>query len=71
MSPVLLFVRCAGCGERLSDVKLVASPARLEEQPVFVLCEPCYVHIRRGYQRDRDRRAAHQDLPPELSYHGE
>lgn len=60
---VLHFVRCAGCGEVQSDVKVHASPARLEETPIFVLCEPCYVAIRTGYQRDRDRR-----MSPARSY---
>lgn len=52
-----LAIKCAACRDTIPELRLLADPAHLEEHPAFVLCEPCYIHIRTGYQRDRDRRA--------------
>lgn len=66
-------VKCAGCGELQVGYQLEAERKTLEDRMIFVLCEPCYIHIRKGYQRDRDLRAMKREhrlalerLNPEL-----
>lgn len=55
--------RCDGCNDvlpvRVLHLETRLPELRADDPPrVFVLCTECYVHIRTGYQRDRDRRAA-------------
>lgn len=64
---MLLWVKCAGCGDSLLP-KLEVDHEQLERQPVFVLCQECYVHIRLGYQRDRDRRQL-SDVPQQVHFY--